>query len=447
MVGEWNGRWSDGSKEWTPYWMKKLNHTFGDDGVFWMLYEDVLETFKYMYRTRHFDEKWTIIQQWTSCEVAWLTGYSRTKFVVDVKQAGTIVLVLAQVSQPCLYQQSRSWMTNFPQLDDRYFRGLEGEYNYELHFLLKEQGAPSSDYICRVRPVHQGKNRSVSAEVYLEPGKYEVIPKLTATRNMARNCLGFVISRAAQQNPQKLRQVGMQYDLAHAKGGITDEDQKLVEHRQAMKHRRKRRRYGRVKMNMEIDIARSSRSIQFEESNERKAHQEGEGEQFEDAAENLDNGDPQHVNGQDHDAIWRELAVRHKTDSGPPGEEERAESEAAGEMINPTLEERGLGDVMHFGESGESDEMKGKDIKEDQWDSHPDVSEPDALESRNSDSDNSSDCEEDGNHARWNAVCVTCLRVYSQDPDLTISLMQPETSGGEASSSLVQGQEPAGATQ
>lgn len=37
-LGEWNGPWSDGSAEWTPYWMKKLNHTFGDDGVFWMSY-------------------------------------------------------------------------------------------------------------------------------------------------------------------------------------------------------------------------------------------------------------------------------------------------------------------------------------------------------------------------------------------------------------------------
>jgi hypothetical protein len=35
-IGEWNGPWSDGSKEWTPYWLKKIGHTFGDDGVFWV---------------------------------------------------------------------------------------------------------------------------------------------------------------------------------------------------------------------------------------------------------------------------------------------------------------------------------------------------------------------------------------------------------------------------
>lgn len=63
-----------------------------------MLYQDVLEIFEYIHRTRLFDEKWIVIQQWTSCDVAWLTGYSRTKFVVNVQKTGTVVLVLAQVS-------------------------------------------------------------------------------------------------------------------------------------------------------------------------------------------------------------------------------------------------------------------------------------------------------------------------------------------------------------
>lgn len=90
--------------------MKKLNHTFGHDGVFWMLYEDVLETFECFYRTRLFDEKWTVIQQWTSCDVAWLTGYSRTKFVVDVKKHGTVVLVLAQVSHNFLFRADQRYL-------------------------------------------------------------------------------------------------------------------------------------------------------------------------------------------------------------------------------------------------------------------------------------------------------------------------------------------------
>jgi hypothetical protein len=30
---EWQGAWSDGSKEWTPKWMELLNHRFDNDGV------------------------------------------------------------------------------------------------------------------------------------------------------------------------------------------------------------------------------------------------------------------------------------------------------------------------------------------------------------------------------------------------------------------------------
>lgn len=51
---------------------------------------------------------------------------------------------------------------------------------------------------------------------------------------------------------------------------------------------------------------------------------------------------------------------------------------------------------------------------------------------------------EDGDDGQWNAVCVACLRVYSRDPDLTITLETPEDKQG--ASNLVRGKEPAGAT-
>jgi len=100
-VGEWDGAWSDGSKEWTPYWMKKLGHTFDNDGVFWMTYQDMMITFTNLYRTRLFDSSWTVVQEWTSVNVAWLTGYLQRKFVVEIKTAGVAVFVLSQVRAPC----------------------------------------------------------------------------------------------------------------------------------------------------------------------------------------------------------------------------------------------------------------------------------------------------------------------------------------------------------
>ena len=98
-MGEWNGPWSDGSKEWTPYWFNKLNHRFGDDGVFWMSYQDMLETFLFLHRTRLFDEKWTVVQQWTSINVGWVSGYLNTKFLVEVKKAGKVIFALNQVRE------------------------------------------------------------------------------------------------------------------------------------------------------------------------------------------------------------------------------------------------------------------------------------------------------------------------------------------------------------
>jgi hypothetical protein len=95
--GEWHGPWSDGSKEWTPYMIKKLGHQFGDDGIFWMSFNDMLDNFKWMYRTRLFDDRWTVAQQWLSVNISWLTGYLKKKFVVEVKEEGMVVIVLSQV--------------------------------------------------------------------------------------------------------------------------------------------------------------------------------------------------------------------------------------------------------------------------------------------------------------------------------------------------------------
>lgn len=100
---EWQGPWSDGSAEWTPEWMARLNHRFGDDGVFWISFSDLLKKFSEFDRTRLFDDPaWKVSQQWVAVDVPWSGEYLSTKFEVEVKQAGRYVIVLSQ-------------------LDDRYF--------------------------------------------------------------------------------------------------------------------------------------------------------------------------------------------------------------------------------------------------------------------------------------------------------------------------------------
>lgn len=98
-IGEWNGSWSDGSKEWTPYWIKKLNYRFGDDGEFWMSYNDLCRKFVTLHRTRLFGNEWVVVQQWTSVNVSWVSGYMTTKFAIEIKKGGTVVIVLSQVRE------------------------------------------------------------------------------------------------------------------------------------------------------------------------------------------------------------------------------------------------------------------------------------------------------------------------------------------------------------
>ncbi|KAM0349830.1 hypothetical protein ACHAPU_003664 [Fusarium lateritium] len=224
--GEWHGPWSDGSKKWTPHMIRKLQHQFGDDGIFWMSFNDMLDHFKWMYRTRLFDERWTVAQQWTSVNVSWLTGYLKKKFIIEVKEEGMVVIVLSQ-------------------LDDRYFTDLKGQYQFVLNFLLKSPGEKTP--ICSVRPVHQWDRRSINCEVELQPGTYEVIPKIVAERYVFLPTVQAMVKRAADNNPQKLRQIGLQYDLAHAKGGILDEDEALRKKKETEKQKKLKKKKKELK--------------------------------------------------------------------------------------------------------------------------------------------------------------------------------------------------------
>ncbi|KAJ4248090.1 hypothetical protein NW762_012860 [Fusarium torreyae] len=203
--GEWSGAWSNGSPQWTPFMMEKLRHKFKDDGTFWMSFDDVLENFRWIYRTRLFDERWITTQRWMSVDVPWLGGHLKKKFVVEIQHRGIVVFVLSQ-------------------LDDRYFQDLKGQYEFILHFTLRPLG--SSTYICQAQSVHRLDRRSVNCEAMLEAGTYEVVPKIVAERDGHCMPVEKVVRMAARTNPAKLRQVGEQYDFAHAKVGAT-EDQRL----------------------------------------------------------------------------------------------------------------------------------------------------------------------------------------------------------------------------
>ena len=199
-TGEWKGAWSDGSEQWTPEWMQLLNHRFGDDGVFWISYEDLLREYSEFDRTRLFGPDWQIAQQWTTVDVPWSADYNKTKFSVTLSKRSPVVIVLSQ-------------------LDDRYFRGLQGQYRFELHFRLGKDG--EQDYIVRSHG-NYSMNRSVSTDLELEPGTYSVLMKITATRDQDLDTPEDIIRKNVKLRPSKLIGTGLAYDLAHAKGDIKE---------------------------------------------------------------------------------------------------------------------------------------------------------------------------------------------------------------------------------
>ncbi|KAF2741854.1 cysteine proteinase [Sporormia fimetaria CBS 119925] len=214
---EWTGRWSDGSEEWTAEWMQKLNHRFGDDGVFWISYKDLLRHYQHFDRTRLFGPEWTVSQQWTSVNVPWSVDYLDTKFKISLSKPSPVVIVLQQ-------------------LDDRYFQGLEGEYEFTLQFRLHKDD--EEEYIVRSNGPYYMK-RSVSTELDLEAGNYTVLLKVKATR-VANPRPEDVIRATCSRRREKLLSRGLSYDLAHAKGQFREQQKEKARRERESKMERKK---------------------------------------------------------------------------------------------------------------------------------------------------------------------------------------------------------------
>lgn len=230
---EWTGKWSDGSSEWTAEWMQLLDHKFGNDGIFWISYEDLLKNYQHFDRTRIFGPEWNVTQCWTNVNVSWAAEYHSTKFSITLAEKTRVVIVLAQ-------------------LDDTYFNGLEGGYGYDLQFRLESDAKEDeNDYIVRSNG-NYAMARSVSTDIELEAGTYSVLMKITATRNLDKDHLEDVVPMYVATRREKLIQMGLSYDLAHAKGVIVETEAERQQ-RKAKQKIRKAKERGKLKEKMKAD--------------------------------------------------------------------------------------------------------------------------------------------------------------------------------------------------
>ena len=164
------------------------------------------------------------------------------------------------------------------QLDDRYFQGLEGQYNFTLHFRVEKDG--EQDYIVRSHGNYL-MDRSVSVDIDLEPGTYSILMKIIAKRISYRQTPEQVIRDTCRDRQDKLIQIGLAYDLAHAKGQIkeTEAEKKERLEREAKKKaadHQKRRKELRESMLKEWEtgrkrVAREKRHVKRKEEHDKKA--------------------------------------------------------------------------------------------------------------------------------------------------------------------------------
>jgi hypothetical protein len=201
--GTWQGAWSDGSKEFTPKAQIELKHKFGSDSVFWISYPDLLRKYQHFDRTRLFLDSpdWRITQKWISVDVPWKSEF-RHMFQITLKKDSPVVLVLSQ-------------------LDERYFSGLQGQYDFRLQFRLHDIGSldDDEDFIIRSHGNYL-MLRSVVAELTdLPAGTYAVSVMVVAMRNPSHPSVEEVVKIQCRRKVEndKLAQVGLSYDLAHSK--------------------------------------------------------------------------------------------------------------------------------------------------------------------------------------------------------------------------------------
>jgi hypothetical protein len=201
--GVWQGAWSDGSKEFTPEAQIELKHKFGSDSVFWISYPDLLRKYQHFDRTRLFLDSpdWRVTQKWISVDVPWKSEFKHM-FQITLKKGSPVVLVLSQ-------------------LDDRYFTGLQGQYDFRLQFRLHDIDSleDDDDFIIRSHGNYL-MLRSVVAELTdLPAGTYAVSVMVVAMRNPSQPTVEEVIRKQCRRKVEndKLAQVGVSYDFAHSK--------------------------------------------------------------------------------------------------------------------------------------------------------------------------------------------------------------------------------------
>ncbi|KAK1659830.1 hypothetical protein BDP55DRAFT_732999 [Colletotrichum godetiae] len=468
--GVWEGPWSDGSKEWTMEVQEELGHHPGNDSVFWINYDDFLRKFHHIDRTRLFrDPAWRCVQRWIGVEVPWKSQFNE-KFHVKLSKDGPLVLVLTQ-------------------LDTRYFKGLQGQYSFRIHFRIHERDrSGAEDYIVRSHGNYV-MDRSVSIELPDMPaGEYSIFMSVTGERDTNISSVEDVVKRECKKRIEndKLAQTGAAYDLAHSKGTAHLQEvtrlRKIKEQQRASESRQKERRklWERRHTNREVTKQQTKKN---NEKRDRKLAKKAEAAKAKADLEVAEKAAAEAKKAEE--ARILEEAEAKKKDAEKPKDETVQTDVAKDESKHESKEESkdvAAGDSKSDGTNESKEDSKNEGKKESKKDSKDEVKkdaaedqpadksapapafapEPPAQKSNDSDGDSSDspiedweelysdddmvrksrltpsgppkrhderyESEEEGLPDPWNAVCIVGLRIYSMDEDLEVRVFME---GGE----------------
>jgi len=104
---EWTGRFSDGSSDWTPELVAKLNVKFEDDGTFWMCFEDFIAQYNNLMVLRLLNDEFGKVWDKSSFYGDWKkpnsggclnfpTWHDNPQYLITVKDRSKVFLVLSQ---------------------------------------------------------------------------------------------------------------------------------------------------------------------------------------------------------------------------------------------------------------------------------------------------------------------------------------------------------------
>ncbi|KAI1822679.1 hypothetical protein F4861DRAFT_376513 [Xylaria intraflava] len=456
--GVWEGPWSDGSKEWNQDVMEELGHQFGNDSVFWIRFEDMVEKYLHFDRTRLFrDPDWQCSQRSIGVEVPWKPQWNE-KFHFKLTKESPLVLVLHQ-------------------LDNRYYRGLRGQYSFRLHFRVHEQDRPDSeDYIVRSHGNYL-MSRSVTVEIpSMEPGNYSVFLSIVGERDTELPSVEDIVKRECRnrEENEKFAQVGYAYDLAHSKGVAhlehVAELRKKSDRKKASTSRIEQRRKMWEMRHLDREIARlqirKNRAkrdrIREAEDARKKARQEAEAAERkkleeEEAAERKKKEDQQEskdvavqtdapIGSEDKgsqtvsdepdspsnqpDALTSEKSNSTKA-TDQSREEKEAKSSSSGDSSARQARRSGAAeDRAPRPPPGEDSECDTSDSPVEEWEllySSDEISKKPKRMATPAPATNANEAVETDGESElpdpWNAICIVGFRVYSKDPDLDLRVV------------------------